>query len=146
MILLTILFGSLLAFRLFGFAGVAPFSTWHESLAYAFAVLFCFTGIAHFTRYRVDIERMVPPWVPYSRAAVFVTGILEILGAIGLLTPSIRWFAGICLIAFLVAVFPANLHASKTGVTLNNRPVEPPRMRALIQIVLIVLLFWLIHT
>jgi uncharacterized membrane protein len=146
MILLVILLGSLLIFRLVGFAGAAVFSTWHESLAYAFAILFCFTGIAHFTRYRLDLEKMVPPWVPYPRAIVFITGILEILGAMGLVTPSVRWLTGLCLIAFLVAVFPANLHASRTGVKLNDRPVEPPRLRALIQIVLIILLFWLIHS
>jgi uncharacterized membrane protein len=146
MILLAILFGSLLFFRLLGFAGVSAFSTWHESLAFGFAALFCFTGVAHFARQRVDLEKMVPPWIPYTRQVVFVTGILEILGAIGLLIPTTRWLAGVCLIGLLVAIFPANVHASMTGVTINNRPLTQIWIRTPIQILLIILLFWLIHS
>ena len=125
MIVLAVLFGSLIVFRLLGFFGVSLFQTWHESMIYALAVMFCFTAISHFGRLRSDLERMVPPWVPNPGAAVLVTGILEILGAIGLIVQSTRTLAGVCLILFLVAVFPANIYAAKTGATLGEKPVTP---------------------
>jgi uncharacterized membrane protein len=52
--------------------------------------------------------------------------------------------AGICLIAFLIAVFPANVHAAKSGVTLGDRPVTPLWVRGPLQVVLILLLAWTI--
>lgn len=146
MIVLFILFGSLILFRLLGSLGVQLFDTWHESTAYALAVMFCFTGAAHFGRIRTDLEKMVPPWVPDPKRAVWVTGLLEILGALGLLLPETRQLAGICLIAFLIAVFPANVHAVKSGVKLGDRPLTPLWIRGPMQVVFILLVAWTITT
>ena len=52
----------------------------------------------------------MPPWVPDARLATTVSGVLEIVGAIGLLIPATRTAAGWGLLALLVAVFPANLY------------------------------------
>jgi uncharacterized membrane protein len=144
MIILFVLLGSLILFRLLGSWGVPLFSTWHESTAYALAVMFCFTGAAHFGRMRTDLEKMVPPWVPDPKRAVWVTGLLEIVGALGLLLPEARRLAGICLIAFLIVVFPANVHAAKSDVKLGGRPVTPLWIRGPLQVVLILLLAWTI--
>ncbi|HYZ74915.1 MAG TPA: DoxX family protein [Chthoniobacterales bacterium] len=144
MIVLAVLFGSLIVFRLLGFLGVSLFQTWHESMVYALAVMFCFTAVSHFGRLRRDLERMVPPWMPSPGAAVFVAGILEIVGAIGLIVPSTRTVAGVCLILFLVAVFPANVYAAKTGATLGARPVTPLGVRGPMQLLFILLIFWAI--
>jgi uncharacterized membrane protein len=145
MIVPLVLFGSLILFRLLGLLGVQLFSTWHESTAYALAVMFCFTGVAHFGRMRAELENMVPPWVPNPQLAVFVTGVLEIVGAIGLILPKTRWLAGICLIAFLVAVFPANIHAAKTDLKLGDRPVTPLWIRGPMQAAFILLIAWTIN-
>jgi uncharacterized membrane protein len=144
MIVLFVLLGSLILFRLLGLWGVPLFSTWHESTAYALAVMFCFTGAAHFSRMRTDLEKMVPPWVPDPKRAVWVTGLLEILGALGLVFPETRRLAGICLIAFLIAVFPANVHAAKSDVKLGDRPVTPLWIRGPMQAALILLIAWTI--
>src|SRR5260370_40603058 len=77
MIVLGVLFGSLIVFRLLGFIGVPVFQTWHESMIFALAVMFCFTAVAHFGPMRRDLERMVPPWVPNARVAGLSTGTLE---------------------------------------------------------------------
>ena len=90
------------------------------------------------------LKRSFPPWVPNPKRAVWVTGLLEILGAIGLLLPEMRQLAGICLIAFLIAVFPANIHAAQTGVKLGERPVSPLWVRGPMQALLILLLAWTI--
>jgi uncharacterized membrane protein len=144
MIIVFVLLGSLILFRFLGSWGVPLFRTWHESTACALAVMFCLTGAAHFGRKRTDLEKMVPPWVPDPKRAVWVTGLLEILGAVGLLLPELRQPAGICLIAFLIAVFPANIHAAKTGVKLGERPVTPLWVRGPMQAFLILLLAWAI--
>jgi uncharacterized membrane protein len=145
MIVLFLLLGSLLLFRVLGFMGVAVFATWHESTVYAMAVLFCFTGVAHFGPLSAEVEKMLPPWVPWPKATVFLTGILEILGAIGLIVPETRRLAGTCLIIFLVAVFPANIHAAKTNVSLGGRPVTPLWVRGPMQVLFIALLAWVIY-
>ncbi len=60
-----------------------------------------FTASAHFTSMKEDLIRMVPSWVPGPRAVVFLTGICELLGAFGLLLPSVQRVSGIALILFL---------------------------------------------
>jgi uncharacterized membrane protein len=141
-IVLIVLLGSALIFRALGFLGVPVFATWRDSILCALAVMFCSTGIAHFGHTRTDIEKMVPPWVPNPRRVVMWTGILEILGAMGLLIPETRFVAGIFLIAFLVAVFPANIHAAQTGLTVGGRTVTSLWIRAPLQVCLIGLVAW----
>jgi uncharacterized membrane protein len=142
MIIPIILIGSALVFRALGFLGVPFFATWRDSVLCALTVMFCFTGIAHFGKTRADIEKMVPPWLASPRRIVMWTGILEILGAVGILIPETRFVAGICLIAFLVAVFPANIHAARTGATLAGKPATALWIRTPLQAFLIILVAW----
>ena len=53
--------------------------------------------------------RIMPPWIPFPLEMVYVSGVAEIAGGLGLLVPRLRLAAGIGLIALLVAVFPANV-------------------------------------
>ena len=41
---------------------------------------------------------------------VYISGIAELAGAVGLMIPSLRRAAGICLLVLLVCVFPANVN------------------------------------
>ena len=52
---------------------------------------------------------IMPPWIPYPLELVYVSGVAEMLGGIGLLLVSVRRAAGIGLILLLIAVFPANV-------------------------------------
>jgi uncharacterized membrane protein len=54
-------------------------------------------------------ERIIPPALPSPRALVYVSGVAELVGALGTLHPRTRRAAGKFLIATLVAVFPANV-------------------------------------
>lgn len=58
---------------------------------------------------------MMPPWLPVPAWLHQVVGAAEIAGGLGLLLPRFRRAAGWGLIALLVAIFPANLHAAFTG-------------------------------
>lgn len=73
------------------------------------ALLFVAAGVLHFVR-PGPFVRIVPPFLPFPLALVYLTGIAEILGGLGVLAPSLRTWAGLGLIALLVAVFPANVY------------------------------------
>ncbi|MFT5064213.1 MAG: putative membrane protein [Gammaproteobacteria bacterium] len=70
---------------------------------------FLIGGIGHFVvpQFFIDI---VPPYLPYPEALVYISGVFEILGALGLFLPQTRQWAGYGLIALSVCVFPANIH------------------------------------
>jgi uncharacterized membrane protein len=146
MAVMVVLAVSLLAFRGLGALGVARFATWKEATRYALAVLFLFTASAHFTAMRHDMARMVPAAVPWPEAVVAFTGLCEIAGAIGLLVPRFQRAAGVALIVFLIAVFPANVRAAREGVTLGGRAATPLVWRAPMQLLLIGLVSWVTLT
>ena len=79
-------------------------------LALAFVFLwFAIGGVAHFVATDVEM-RIVPPWIPWPREIVLLTGVLELAGAAGLLLPRWRRAAGIGLFLLTVAVTPANVY------------------------------------
>ena len=84
---LLILFGSLLVFRVLGFAGIGVFATWEQSARVALATMFLFTAASHFAPMKQDLVAMVPPGLPRPDLLVFITGLAEIAGAVGLLIP-----------------------------------------------------------
>ena len=56
---------------------------------------------------------IVPPRLPAPGLLVTVTGILELLGAVGLLYPPTRVAAAVCLFLLMLAMFPANVYAAR---------------------------------
>jgi len=139
---LIVLVVAWLVFRLLGVFGVPLFHTWHASLAYGLAAMFLFTSIAHFNRLRNDLARMIPPLFPAPRTIVTLTGLLEIAGAIGLMFPHFRHQAASGLLALLVVMFLANIHAARVGGMLGGKPVTPLWLRAPMQFLFIALLWW----
>ena len=66
---------------------------------------------------------ILPDWVPWPKATVVLTGVAEVLGAVGLLLPQpVRRAAGIGLALYAIGVFPANLHHALDGVTVPGLP------------------------
>lgn len=143
MTVLVVLLVSWFFFRLLGGFGVPIFLSWHESARYALAVMFLFTSVAHFNSMKHDLARMIPPWLPNPLLIVTVTGILEVAGAIGLMLPhDAHRIAAYLLIALLVPMFLANIHGARAGATLRGKPVTPLWLRAPMQLLFIVLLWW----
>ena len=66
-------------------------------------------GIAHFLFTETEM-RIVPPSIPWPRAAVLVSGVFELLGAAGLLWRPTRRAAGVGLFALTIAVSPAHFY------------------------------------
>jgi uncharacterized membrane protein len=139
---LVILIAGILASRGLGALGVDALSSWPAATRAGLALMLFFTASAHFTRMREDLVRMTPPWVPRLRALVSCTGVCEVLGAIGILIPSLRHVAGIALILLFIALLPANVHAAKTGLTLRGKPVTPLWIRVPMQVLFIGLTWW----
>ena len=103
-----------LAARLVGWLGVDYVGSWPAAVAVGLAAMFLVTGIAHFVNpLRRDLIAIVPPRLPAAGLLVTVTGVLELLGAVGLLYPPTRPAAAISLGVLMLAMFPANVYASR---------------------------------
>jgi len=114
--LITLLVGSIVA-RIVGWLGwfgKGYVNSWTAAIAVGLAAMFVLTGIAHFAPpMRRDLIAIVPPRLPAPGLLVTVTGVLELLGAAGLLLPVTRVAAAVCLLALMLAMFPANVYASR---------------------------------
>lgn len=70
---------------------------------------FLIGGVAHFVATATEM-RMVPPAIPWPRAAVLASGAFELLGAAGLLAGATRRAAGAGLFLLTLAVTPAHIY------------------------------------
>ena len=106
-----------------------------------FAACFVFTGVSHFTN-RDFFIAIVPPYLPWPAALVYISGVAEILLGALLMPRQTARFAGWGLIALLVAVFPANVHmAMHPGLYPAISPMAL-WIRLPLQGVLIALAYW----
>lgn len=88
----------------------ARFRTQSRTAALGFVCAwFLLGGLGHFINPAFFVG-IVPPWVPYPEMAVAVSGVFELLGALGLLLPKWRRRAGIGLFLLTLCVTPANVH------------------------------------
>jgi len=111
--LITLLVGSIAA-RIAGWTGVDYVGTWTKAVAVGLAAMFVLTGVAHFAPpLRAALIAIVPPQLPAPGLLVTVTGVLELLGAVGLLVPATRVAAALCLLLLMLAMFPANIYAAR---------------------------------
>jgi uncharacterized membrane protein len=127
-------------FVLFSIAGYfhLPVSNgWWTSLRLALSGMFLLTASAHWGRRRADLIQMVPPVFSRPDVLVTVTGIFEILGAVGLMLPEVVPYAAVGLTLLLVVVFPANVHAARKRLTIAGREVEALVPRTLLQFVFV---------
>jgi uncharacterized membrane protein len=87
------------------------------------AVFFVGAGAIHFVKPE-PYEAIMPPQVPYPRELVYLSGVAEIAGGLGVLSERLRPWAGLWLIAVLVAVFPANVHHAIAADDIPGNPVS----------------------
>lgn len=108
---------------------------WHTPLRVGLAAMFLLTAGAHFIGMRDELVAMVPPALPEPGLLVTVTGILEALGAVGLLVRRTAPAAAVGLGIMLLAMFPANVHhaLSVDGLALPEQLLP----RTLIQLVFV---------
>jgi uncharacterized membrane protein len=112
-VFVTLVVGTLGA-RLVGWLGDDYVNSWPEAVAVGLAAMFVMTGVAHFVpAVRRDMIAIVPPRLPAAGFLVTITGILELLGAAGLLYAPTRVAAALCLFVLMLVMFPANIYAAR---------------------------------
>ena len=142
MISLLVLGVSLILLRGAGWLGVSRLASWRDAGRGALALMFAFTGGAHFTAMKHDFAAMIPDPLPNDLWVIYLSGVLEIAGAIGLLIPRTRRTAGICLVLLLIALFPANVNAALNALPLGGRPPTTLWLRAPMQLLYLGLVWW----
>ncbi|VWX62946.1 conserved membrane hypothetical protein [Burkholderiales bacterium 8X] len=110
--------------------------------AVAFLILwFGLGGVAHFVFTDVEM-RIVPPYIPWRRAVVLISGGLELLGAAGLLHPATRRWAAWGLFLLTVAVTPANVYMLQQANEFPGIPYGLLVARLPLQVALLALIAW----
>jgi uncharacterized membrane protein len=89
---------------------------------FALTLFFIAAGTAHLIMPSPYLAIM-PPHVPWPAAMVVISGAAEIMGGLGVCFRPTRVAAGWCLIALLIAVFPANIHAISTGMVVGEHSI-----------------------
>jgi uncharacterized membrane protein len=80
---------------------------------FGISVFFIYFGIDHFINPEFYLSIM-PPIFPLHLEAVYLSGLFEILGGVGVLIARTRSIAGWGLLALLIAVYPANIYMALT--------------------------------
>ena len=87
-------------------------------------LFFLFTGVGHFIKTE-EMAGMLPLSVPYRTELVYFTGILELLGAIGVWIPRLTQLTGFLLILMLIAILPANIYSAINRVNFGGHEAGP---------------------
>ena len=133
---------SFILLRRVGALGVRRLSSWREAGLIAVVIMFVFTGATHFTAMRHDYAAMLPGTLSGNVGLIYLTGALQIAGAVGLLISRTRRLAGICLVLLLVAMFPGNMYAAVNEVPFRGEPPTPLWLRTPIQLFFIGMVLW----
>jgi uncharacterized membrane protein len=110
---------------------------------FGLSLFFAFTALGHFVRAE-EMSAMLPPAVPYRLAIVYVTGILELLGATTLWVPGLLRSTGKCLILMLVCFLPANIYSAIYRIDFGEHGAGPAYLlvRIPFQLFLIGWIYW----
>ena len=112
-------------------------------LCWFFALFFFVAGIMHFVKVE-SFAAIVPPLLPFPKIIVWVTGVMEMVFAVGLLLPKYRKLSGFWLAPFLLAVLPANIYMAMYNVPMGEMTTSPVLLwvRVTLQFPLIALILW----
>ena len=113
---------------------------WYAALSFVF-LWFALGGVAHFVFTQAEM-RIVPPWVPWPRAAVLFSGMLELLGAAGLLWGRTRRSAAWGLFALTLVVTPAHVYMLQQPELFAPVPYWALVARLPLQVALLAMIAW----
>ena len=142
MVSLFVLVISFLILRGIGLLGVERLSSWRDAARLALVIMFLFTGFSHFSTLKHDLAAMIPAPLPNGLWVIYLTGLFEIAGAMGLLIPKTRKLAGMCLVLLLVGLFSANVNAALNEIPLRGEAATPLWIRTPTQLLYIGMVWW----
>ena len=96
------------------------------------SVFFIYFGVDHFINPNFYLSIM-PPSFPMHLEAVYISGLFEILGGVGVLLSKTRKLAGWGLFALLIAVYPANIYMALTPEAFPDIPLSALYFRLVLQ-------------
>ncbi len=106
-----------------------------------FGLLFVAAGANHFVNPDFYVP-MMPPYLPWHRELVYLSGVCKIVLGVLLLVPSCSRYSAWGLIALLLAVFPANLHMALNPADFPKISETGLWLRLPVQGVLIAWAYW----
>lgn len=95
---------------------MANAEVWRKRCRLGLFIIYGVAGVLHIAL-PAPFLSITPHWVPDAPDVIFLTGLCEIAGAIGLLVPKTRRYAGMALALYAVLVFPANLKHAVDSLT-----------------------------
>ena len=107
------------------------------------SLLYIFVGVKHFTNPNYFLAIM-PPYIPYHKFMVYLSGLLEILFALMMIFKKTRFYGCWGIIFLLIAVFPANIYLYNSEIP--QKILSVTKQEALIrlpyQLPLLLFAFW----
>ena len=88
-------------------------------LALGYGIPFILVGIEHFRSPQKFVD-IVPNYLPFALFLVYLTGVMEIVGGLGIIYPDTREITGRLMVLFLLAVYPANFYMWANDVPFNG--------------------------
>ena len=88
-------------------------------LALGFGIPFILVGIEHFRSPQKFVD-IVPNYLPFALFLVYLTGIIEIVGGLGIIYPETREITGRLMVLFLIAIYPANFNMWINDIPYNG--------------------------
>ncbi len=111
------------------------------AMKYLLVLFFIAAGMNHFVHPAFYLK-MMPPYLPWHAALVYLSGALEILLGALVLFPRFTQVAGFGLIALLVAVFPANVYMAQNSHLFPEFSPKALWIRLPFQLVFILWAWW----
>jgi uncharacterized membrane protein len=107
------------------------------------SLFFGVTSSGHFAQTNAMAE-MLPPFVPFRRAIIYITGVLQLLGAVGLWVPRLERLTGLYLTLMMIGLLPANVYAAFKRVSFGGHGRGPVYL--LVRVPFQLLVIWRIYT
>ena len=102
-------------------------------------------GVTHFTNPDFYVS-IIPPYLGYHLQIVYISGVFEILGAIGILVPRLRQWAGNGLFLLTICVTPANIHMWLHPDLFPELSPTALSIRLVVQVMLLACIWWSTRT
>lgn len=96
----------------------------------AMSIMLLFTAMGHF-KFKTSMAAMIPLFIPKKIEIILITGVLEILFAIGLGIENTRYYTGIALVIFLICILPSNIYSAKNHINYEDLHKPGPGTRYL---------------